>query len=606
MCGLDVICQLNKHPHFARWPLKLLDQVDFSGYDSASRRVAISRRGPDFNDRFIAISSDFRLDMFGSVLRIQGDEVCNQPLISETTGSSLVWNGEFLNHPVSKESDTSLILNMLDVADDVVSVLNEVQGPFAFVYFDKAKDNLWFGKDKQGRRSLLYAADAEGTEIVISSACLLGGVEVPAGDGIFKISLKSGEMSFHEWEKPIPYLAETFLSLSNPCNPSIQSLRNRLRESIERHISTTSVRSPLGILYSGGLDSALIAGLVSEVLVNRPYNVSHIDLINVAAAGTSSPDRSTGLIGYSELLSKFPGSLFRFICVDMDQGEVKQFESHIMDLAFPKNTHMDFNISCALWFGGRAKGRILSADYVNDPKWKLLAKQIIESESLANAEENRRPKFDTSGVSMVCSSCGCRKTKPGCAISACRICCLKQKEGCPAHTPYVDPRSKEPKITVEDFLTPYLGEQVTSDCRVLFVGHGADELFGGYGRHETRSKQLGLVGLREEMLLDLTRLWTRNLGRDDRVLGDSGRDTRHAFLDESIVEWVGEWSAEVMLGKNGENKPLLRQLARDLGLEHASKFRKRAIQFGTRIAQQTNIAVYGSHSKGSGTDRYKT
>jgi asparagine synthetase B (glutamine-hydrolysing) len=130
-------------------------------------------------------------------------------------------------------------------------------------------------------------------------------------------------------------------------------------------------------------------------------------------------------------------------------------------------------------------------------------------------------------------------------------------------------------------------------------------MFGGYGRHETRTRNQGLDGLRSEMVLDLSRLWKRNLGRDDRVLADHARDTRHPFLDEAIVDWVAHANVESMISKNGSNKPVLRQLAREfLGMCTAANFRKRAIQFGTRLAQQTNIKCFGSHSRGSGTVEY--
>ena len=39
----------------------------------------------------------------------------------------------------------------------------------------------------------------------------------------------------------------------------------------------------------------------------------------------------------------------------------------------------------------------------------------------------------------------------------------------------------------------------------------------------------GWDGLAAELALDVARLWARNLGRDDRLLADTGREARHPF-----------------------------------------------------------------------------
>lgn len=45
----------------------------------------------------------------------------------------------------------------------------------------------------------------------------------------------------------------------------------------------------------------------------------------------------------------------------------------------------------------------------------------------------------------------------------------------------------------------------------------------------------GLEGLQAELKLDMQRLWLRNLGRDDRLIADHGRESRHPFLDEAFT-----------------------------------------------------------------------
>lgn len=64
-----------------------------------------------------------------------------------------------------------------------------------------------------------------------------------------------------------------------------------------------------------------------------------------------------------------------------------------------------------------------------------------------------------------------------------------------------------------------------SPSRVILLGHGADELMGGYGalflnlfafksgRHKTAYQKGGWDAVKGELDLDMSRLWERNLGR---------------------------------------------------------------------------------------------
>ena len=73
---------------------------------------------------------------------------------------------------------------------------------------------------------------------------------------------------------------------------------------------------------------------------------------------------------------------------------------------------------------------------------------------------------------------------------------------------------------------PLEEEEVTSAARVALLGHGADELCAGYGRHRTRYREGGATALGAELAMELGRLWDRNLGRDDRLVADHGRRAR--------------------------------------------------------------------------------
>ena len=95
----------------------------------------------------------------------------------------------------------------------------------------------------------------------------------------------------------------------------------------------------------------------------------------------------------------------------------------------------------------------------------------------------------------------------------------------------------------------------------------------------------------DELQLDLHRLPTRNLGRDDRVISTHAREARYPFLDRTVLDYLTSTPTTTKIntdllkaGQRGD-KFLLRKLAQSLGLVQASRLQKRAMQFGTRAAK---------------------
>lgn len=128
-----------------------------------------------------------------------------------------------------------------------------------------------------------------------------------------------------------------------------------------------------------------------------------------------------------------------------------------------------------------------------------------------------------------------------------------------------------------------------SKAKVLLSGLGADEQLCGYGRHRTHFKNGSWKGLIEETQLDISRISTRNLGRDDRIISDHGREVRFPYLDEQVMSYLCQLpihlKADLRYPKGIGEKLLLRHLARKLNLSNSSKEPKRAIQFGARAAK---------------------
>jgi len=92
-----------------------------------------------------------------------------------------------------------------------------------------------------------------------------------------------------------------------------------------------------------------------------------------------------------------------------------------------------------------------------------------------------------------------------------------------------------------------------------------------------------------KLQLDLDRIPTRNLGRDDRVISSHGKETRHPFLSLTVVNFLASlpihFKMDPRLESGQGDKMLLRLAARKLGLVVGSERKKRAMQFGTHSAR---------------------
>lgn len=161
------------------------------------------------------------------------------------------------------------------------------------------------------------------------------------------------------------------------------------------------------------------------------------------------------------------------------------------------------------------------------------------------------------------------------------------------------------------------GEAGSISAKVLISGLGADELLGGYSRHRAAAGRdaqnvpldVGDSHLLNELQLDLDRLPSRNLGRDDRIVSAWGRECRWPFLDERVVDYLCRLPVQYKCRFDGDvsvsshesvpgDKMLLRFAAHRLGLPLAAREKKRAVQFGARSARMRPEAAGCRSSKG--------
>jgi len=109
----------------------------------------------------------------------------------------------------------------------------------------------------------------------------------------------------------------------------------------------------------------------------------------------------------------------------------------------------------------------------------------------------------------------------------------------------------------------------------------------GYARHRHAFGRGSWQELVSELQLDISRLPTRNLSRDDRIISSHARDARFPYLDLTFIAYLSSLPVWLKCDptRDGGDKLLLRLAAKRCGLEQTSARAKRAMQFGTRSAK---------------------
>ena len=151
------------------------------------------------------------LTVTATVLALRGDHVIEQPIEDSTSGSLLCWNGEAWAIDGEKigGNDALAVFDLLlkateppkreilrcsserALAKEVTYALGLISGPFAFLYFDARHQQLFFGRDVLGRRSLLRTVREDGCLIISSvpgESGLSTWIEIDA-NGIYNVDV---------------------------------------------------------------------------------------------------------------------------------------------------------------------------------------------------------------------------------------------------------------------------------------------------------------------------------------------------------------------------------------------------------------------------------
>ncbi|KAI0067903.1 hypothetical protein BV25DRAFT_1911767 [Artomyces pyxidatus] len=553
--------------------------------------TANAARGPDAQRRHELSIDGAILRFFASELRLRGDAPVVQPHVHAERGDVLCWNGEiFEGLDVGlHENDGVRLFAAITALDDPLrlpELLGTFEGPYALVYYHHASRKLFFARDPLGRRSLLMHSPSPENPYFILASVTVGkhsGYELSelSTECIHVLDLKDtvdAAGAFQSSLTTLPRVAQFarvssvnhMLPSSDPESPRVQSLdvipsflsatvdnfiahldrsvSLRIRNIPQRSTASveTASRHParLAVLFSGGIDSTMIAFLAHRhVPLDEP-----IDLLNVAFENPRKiriqVEGNVG--GLSKKERKLKARLAAF--EDTIEGGNYDHDYLVPDRVTGLKEVEELRRICP--------GR----------QWNFVEIDVPYAESQEarpTVEAIMWPRHTVMDLSLAIALYFASR-----AIGQVRS----------------DPNAQP--------------EPYTSPARVLLNGLGSDELLGGYGRHRTAYGYGGWQAVIDELQLEIDRIPTRNLGRDDRVISAHGKETRHPFLSLNVVNFVAElpvqYKTDPRLEAGSGDKTLLRLAARKLGLVEASVRKKRAMQFGSHSARMEAGVERGS------------
>ncbi|KAH7883785.1 asparagine synthase-domain-containing protein [Phlebopus sp. FC_14] len=522
------------------------------------------------------------VEFFASELRLRGNAPVVQPHQQE--GDVLCWNGEVfegLDMDPCENDGVKIFERFRSLSTPGWSIpilLGAVEGPYAFVYYNSSLEKIYFARDPLGRRSLLIHKPTSTRPYFLLVSVSVGDspayeLEELSTEGIFCLDIgglsrsddlltgfhncltiikrhgavQGENFPFAEPNKVNATLPPDDLhriqaldgAIPAPLSQAVDDLISHLDKSIMLRVRDIPPvkrgqgKARIAVLFSGGIDSTILAFLAHRhIPINEP-----IDLLNVAF---ENPRKiQVQLDGNTGALAK------------------RTKKRQIMGAAAASGA-LHYEVRYAV------PDRLTGLQEVQELRrtcpgrmWNFVEVDVSYEESQAARSTIQAIMFPSRTVMDLSLAMALYFASRGVG----RIC-------------------ESPTSSYHSYRSP---------ARVLLNGLGSDELLGGYGRHRTAFAERGWQGVIDELQLELDRIPTRNLGRDDRIISSHGKETRHPFLSLSVVSFLAGLPIHLKLDPRLDvgigDKTLLRLAARKVGLVEASARKKRAMQFGSHSAR---------------------
>lgn len=348
----------------------------------------ITNRGPNYNDSVAITTKESVLRFSASVLHMRGD-FCPQPLSNDEF--IFAFNGEiYSNHTgynYKVNNDTMFIFNSIASGFDLVELFKDLKGPYSFCLYNRKESRLIFGRDSIGRRSLLMSLESD--HFILSSVALDYSKyiwnELEPGV-IYCYSLDSKSL-FEIYKLPSPLKCELiFIETASEYTIPKEIIDRSvmlLEIVVQKRIHfLRSADHPVNVLFSGGVDSLLLAILVHRVLGrDLEINLINVSFENprVKSLCEESSDRKLGKEAFAFLSSTFKKRTWNFIAVNVSIKDYIEHAPRIYGLSYPQITMRDLSIASPLWFAAR----------VIDPKQKVVLLGMGADEILGGYTRHR-------------------------------------------------------------------------------------------------------------------------------------------------------------------------------------------------------------------------
>lgn len=242
---------------------------------------SLRHRGPDGFDHLHLDWGDEQVWIGHNLLAISGNkDESRQPMISEDGYCGIVFNGQIYNYEdlriqlksqgfvVNNSSDTAVLLAWIQIHGR--KGLRKLEGMYAFVFWDSSKKLLIIHRDGYGIKPLFLARNRH--SLAVSSE-----PEALFASGVFQFSIDYKSVYFYLKYKFIPPHSSPWTGLKvllpgevieywegKPMHFQVHSEKVHSKElsgfeALHKGFSAViPANEPVGLLFSGGLDSTLI------------------------------------------------------------------------------------------------------------------------------------------------------------------------------------------------------------------------------------------------------------------------------------------------------------------------------------------------------------